>query len=446
MKEEFVANKPPMFKGANYDYWKKMMISFFESTPIDMWDVVEKGNHIPLDAHKNEIHRDKWKNDNKSRFLLNSSTRNALLCALSQEEYSKAHDFRSAKQIWDTLAITYEGSSKVKHNKLSLLTCKYELFSMEEGEDIQTMFGCFQTILSELCSLELVGILKVHEQELAQDEGIKKGKLLALIAQRPKCNFVSKESSSIALVVDDTSKEESNDDDSDEEDEELSLITRKIKKMWKNKNSSRFKSSSKRSVHKKEKSPDICYECKKLGYFKSECSDLEKLEDKKKKFFKSKKKNLMSTWEDLDDSSCNEDNEEEANLCLMADVFTSKIEPALDASLDDEDPQTNYSVNFDGDEVIFESREYLIKGYNQLLFAFAHVSKAYRKLNKCFQNLERQHGDLKKIHQAHLVDFVLETTSPGDVLFVRRLRHYWMKRYLVDERFFLRIFKTWKKG
>ena len=153
MKEEFVANKPPMFKGANYDYWKKMMIAFFESTHIDMWDVVEKGNDIPLDAHKNEIHRDKWKNDNKSRFLLNSSMRNALLCALSQEEYSKVHDFRSAKQIWDTLAITYEGSSKVKHNKLSLLTCKYELFSMEEGEDIQTMFGRFQTILNELHSL-----------------------------------------------------------------------------------------------------------------------------------------------------------------------------------------------------------------------------------------------------------------------------------------------------
>ena len=38
--------------------------------------------------------------------------------------------------MWETLAITYEGSSKVKHNKLSLLTHKYELFSMEEGEDI----------------------------------------------------------------------------------------------------------------------------------------------------------------------------------------------------------------------------------------------------------------------------------------------------------------------
>jgi len=30
----------------------------------------------------------------------------------------------------------------------------YELFYMEEGKDIQTMFGCFQNILNELRSLD----------------------------------------------------------------------------------------------------------------------------------------------------------------------------------------------------------------------------------------------------------------------------------------------------
>ena len=49
MEEGFTTNNP-MFKGANYDYWKEQMIAFFESNHIDMWDVVEKGNHIPLDA------------------------------------------------------------------------------------------------------------------------------------------------------------------------------------------------------------------------------------------------------------------------------------------------------------------------------------------------------------------------------------------------------------
>nr|KYP57650.1 hypothetical protein KK1_003917 [Cajanus cajan] len=55
--------------------------------------------------------------------------------------------------MWDTLAITYDGSLKVKHNKLSLLVRKYELFEMEENESIQTMFGRFQTIINELSFL-----------------------------------------------------------------------------------------------------------------------------------------------------------------------------------------------------------------------------------------------------------------------------------------------------
>jgi len=89
MEEGYTVNKPLMFKGANYDYWKEIMISFFEFTHIDMWDIVEKGNHIPLDAQRNEIPKDRWKNEHKSRFLLNSRARNALMHALSQEEYHK---------------------------------------------------------------------------------------------------------------------------------------------------------------------------------------------------------------------------------------------------------------------------------------------------------------------------------------------------------------------
>jgi len=212
--------------------------------------------------------------------------------------------------------------------------------------------------------------------------------------------------------VNDTSEEEPNDDDSDEGDDKLSLITRM---MWKIKHSSRFNNSSKRSFHKKEKSPIICYQCKKLGHLKSECPDLEKSKDKKKKFFKSKKKSLVSTWEDPNDSSSDEDNEEEANQCLMVDASTSKAEPTLDAISNDKDPEPNDIVNSYGEKVIFESREDLIKGYNQLLSASARVSKAYRKINKHFQHLEREHEDLKKTHQARLVDFVLETTSPSDV-------------------------------
>nr|KYP55792.1 hypothetical protein KK1_002017 [Cajanus cajan] len=146
--------------------------------------------------------------------MLNSKARNALMCALSEEEYTKVHSFRSAKQMWDTLALTYKGFLEVKRNKLSLLARKYELFEMEESESIQTMFGRFQTIVNELSFLgrtydnfdhidkllrslprkwrpqvtalrasknleklsleELIGLLKVHELKLQQDDARRK--------------------------------------------------------------------------------------------------------------------------------------------------------------------------------------------------------------------------------------------------------------------------------
>ncbi|XP_020209039.1 uncharacterized protein LOC109793975 [Cajanus cajan] len=173
-----------------------------------MWEVVEQGNYIPLDLAGNEKPRAQWTKEKKQRFMLNSKARNALMCALSEEEYTKVHSFRSAKQMWDTLALTYEGSLEVKRNKLSLLARKYEPFEMEESESIQTMFGRFQTIVNELSFLgrtyynfdhidkllhslpkkwrpqvttlrasknleklsleELIGLLKVHELELQQ--------------------------------------------------------------------------------------------------------------------------------------------------------------------------------------------------------------------------------------------------------------------------------------
>ena len=82
----------------------------------------------------------------------------------------------------------------------------------------------------------------------------------------------------------------------------------------------------------------------------------------------------------------------------MAYASTSKAESTMNASSDDEDPQLNNTIKSDGEEVIFEYREDLIKGYNQLFSISAFVFKAYRKLNKNFQHLERKHEDFKKIH------------------------------------------------
>ncbi|KAG5001365.1 hypothetical protein JHK82_022528 [Glycine max] len=244
MEEGYSTNKPSLLRGIKYDYCKERVTTHFESIHIDLWEVVENDNYISYDVELNEILR---------------------------KEYTKVHSFRSAKQMWNTLAITYKGSSQVKRNniKLSLLTHKYEMFRMEEGKDIQCMFECFQTILNELRALcrtfdnydnidkilrkECVGTLKVHEQELQQDEEIKKGKSLALNAQKAKKSSSPKESTSRpsikgsikALNVDDSSQGEYEDDKLEKYDQ-LAFISKKIRRMWKKKGGSNWKGSFKK--------------------------------------------------------------------------------------------------------------------------------------------------------------------------------------------------------
>lgn len=79
-------------------------------------------------------------------------------------------------------------------------------------------------------SLEfLIGILKVHEQELQRDGIIKKEKNVALKAHKP-----TRRTSTKALNEEESSKELNSEEDFMEEGEEdeLSFISRKIYSMW----------------------------------------------------------------------------------------------------------------------------------------------------------------------------------------------------------------------
>ncbi|KAL2347310.1 hypothetical protein Fmac_001310 [Flemingia macrophylla] len=150
MKNEGQAvNCPPLFRGVNYDYWKQRIIAFYDACHIDMWEVVKEGDYIPLGQDGEMIPKTVWTDEQKQRYLLNSKARKSIMCALTEDEYTKVHSFKSAKQMWDTLVFTYKGSTEVKQNKLSLLARKYELFEMEDNESIQAMFGHFQTIVNE---------------------------------------------------------------------------------------------------------------------------------------------------------------------------------------------------------------------------------------------------------------------------------------------------------
>ncbi|KAK8685392.1 hypothetical protein V6N13_041395 [Hibiscus sabdariffa] len=81
---------------------------------------------------------------------MNSKSMHILFCALSLDEYAKMSSCSSAKEIWDKLEVTHEGTSEVKETKIGLLNLSYENFKMEPDEDIKKMFDRFSVIVNGL--------------------------------------------------------------------------------------------------------------------------------------------------------------------------------------------------------------------------------------------------------------------------------------------------------
>jgi len=95
----------------------------------------------------------------------NAKARHIIMCNLSEEEMPKVHAMVSTKEMWDTLALTYEGSKEVKRNKLTMLKSQYEMFAIEDHESIQSMVFRLHVILNNLRSLGLtVGQYEMNDK------------------------------------------------------------------------------------------------------------------------------------------------------------------------------------------------------------------------------------------------------------------------------------------
>ena len=78
---------------------------------------------------------------------------NLLYYALNVSEFNRISTCISAKEIWDRLEVTHEGTNQVKESKINMLVHKYELFQMEQNESITSMFTRFTDIVNNLKNL-----------------------------------------------------------------------------------------------------------------------------------------------------------------------------------------------------------------------------------------------------------------------------------------------------
>ncbi|GJR82033.1 zf-CCHC domain-containing protein [Tanacetum coccineum] len=273
----------------------------------------------------------------KKKLAKNNEAKMVIYNALPRKEYERIFMCNTAKEIWKTLLITYQGNRQVKDNKIDLLVQQYEQFVISEDEFIDSAFARFNNIITSLKALdegyssknyvkkflralhpkwrakvtaieeskdltslsldELIGNLKVHEMIIKKDSKIVKAKV---------------ERKSIALKA----KKESSDEEcstSGSEDEEYAMAVRDFKKFFKRRG--RFvrqprndkKTFQRSRDDKNSKSDRKCFRCGDPNHLIGECPKPPK--DKNQRAF------VGGSWSD----SGEEDDEKVKNeTCLVA--------------------------------------------------------------------------------------------------------------------------------
>ncbi|KAL4296890.1 hypothetical protein GQ457_12G013840 [Hibiscus cannabinus] len=103
--------------------------------------------------------------DDRRRMQVNEKALHMLFCAFEPAIYSKMSSYKSAKEVWDTLETTYEGTNDVKETEIGLLNLSYKNFKMEPDENVTKMFDRF---------LVIVNGLKVFGKIIPEDKLVRK--------------------------------------------------------------------------------------------------------------------------------------------------------------------------------------------------------------------------------------------------------------------------------
>ena len=306
---------PPTLDGTNYAVWKVRIEAYTMGKKHEVWSMMVNG----VDKEYKEF--------TKEELEFNGSAKNIIFASISDNLFHQVSSCSKAKEMWDKLKTTHEGTQQQKDNQVGILVNDFELFKQKTGESIRDLVGRMNALINalknmgkEYSTLELnrkllnalssewkIKVIAIEEAKnltMTPLDEIAGSLLTHEMNEARRSEGTMKKEKSIALQA----QESSSDDD-----EDIALLSRRIARMLRGKR--KFGNTSK-----------VCYECRKPGHFKDECPTLKKKEENEKMMKKStwrgdkKKKAFKATWSDSSEDEDNEGEEagEEVNLCLMA--------------------------------------------------------------------------------------------------------------------------------
>ncbi|KAI3685466.1 hypothetical protein L6452_34710 [Arctium lappa] len=181
--------KPPRFNPNNFFLWKSRMILFLEGVDSRYPTILHEGPFMPrvwdrYNADKGKADEDsseeertpaagryilkdpsKYNDEDRRLIALDTKVRAIIALSLPDEVYHSLVNLSTAKEMWSTLCVLYEGTSEVKKSKKIALVRKYELFSHEKGESLSDYYNRFNSLLNDL---KLVGRIYDNEEVLCK--------------------------------------------------------------------------------------------------------------------------------------------------------------------------------------------------------------------------------------------------------------------------------------
>ncbi|GAV60778.1 UBN2 domain-containing protein, partial [Cephalotus follicularis] len=204
------------------------MTIFIQSLDFNLWDLIVDGPNLPTITLENgEVvskPRNLYDDNDRKRVQINAKAKHIIICAINSNDFNRISSCISAKEMWDRLEVIYEGTNQVKEAKVSMLVHEYEMFTMNENEDIKSMFSRFTNIINALQALD-----KTYSNILALEDLL--GSLMTHeLSMQKKDDDEEKEKKKKKIVAFKSSqtKDSEDEDDDDDDDEELAFITQRF--------------------------------------------------------------------------------------------------------------------------------------------------------------------------------------------------------------------------
>ena len=109
-----------MFNGMNYAFWKIRMKIFMKSIDALIWEAGVHGPYVPMQVVKDEEvvkPRSEWNETERKKAQYDVVAKNIITSSLTMDEFFRISQCSSAKEMWEVLEVTHEGTEDVKRSR-----------------------------------------------------------------------------------------------------------------------------------------------------------------------------------------------------------------------------------------------------------------------------------------------------------------------------------------